>query len=327
MYSQSRLTAGESSENESNLSRTEQPPSPEVETGAVCPECNQYVETVDTPEAVCPECDLVVTASPISTDPQPQYDDGTSRARTGGRVTNLYADRGVGVGISNNAITDGNGRPLNQTQRRVVREKPWTKHRTSEETRLDYALGEIRRMGAAFDLPDAELERAAYFYRRAHTEGLINGRSVDGFATACLLVAIRQSSISFPISTAELTRTSRATDEQIRTARGVLELQMNVEVPPMKPHEFLPKIASELGIPQHVRRCAEVLLTGWEADQDENFRSISPRTLVAAAIHAAYDVTECNGRPTLSELSAASGVSHSTISQRKSCLLKYERKW
>lgn len=327
MHSKSRPLAGESSEREAVLSRPEQPPTPNVDAGAVCPECRRYVETVDTPEAVCPECDLVVSTSPISTDPLPRYDDSISRARTGGRVTNLYADRGVGVGISENAITDGNGVPLEQTQRRVAREKPWTKHRTSEEVRLDYALGEIRRMGATFNLPNTELERAAHLYRRAHAEGVITGRSVEGFATACLLTAIRQSSISFPVSTAELGQVTRATDEQIRVARGVLEHRLDVEIPPMKPPEFLPKITSELGTPRHVRRCAAALLNGWEADQNENFRSISPRTLAAAAVHAAYDITDGDNRPTLSKLSAASGVSNSTISQRKSCLLKYRSEW
>jgi transcription initiation factor TFIIB len=323
MHAKSRPPAGESSERETVFSRPEQPPAPNVDAGAVCPECRQYVKTVDTSEAVCPECDLVVTTSPISTDPLPRYDDGVSRARTGSRVTNLYADRGIGVGISENVITDGNGAPLEQTQRRVAREKPWTKHRTSEEVRMDYALGEIRRMGAPFNLPNTELERAAHLYRRAHAEGVIEGRSVEGFATASLLTAIRQSSISFPVSTAELSQVTRATDEQIRVARGVLEHRLDVEIPPMKPHEFLPKITSELGTPRHVRRCAETLLKGWEADQKKNFRGISPRTLAAAALHAAYDITDCSNRPTLSKLSAASGVSHSTISQRKGCLLKY----
>jgi len=327
MHAKSHPPAGESSERETVFSRPEQPPAPNVDAGAVCPECRQYVKTVDTSEAVCPECDLVVTTSPISTDPLPRYDDGVSRARTGSRVTNLYADRGIGVGISENVITDGNGAPLEQTQRRVAREKPWTKHRTSEEVRLDYALGEIRRMGATFNLPNTELERAAHLYRRAHAEGVIVGRSVEGFATACLLIAIRQSSISLPVSTAELGQTTRATDEQIRTARGVLEFQLDIEIPPMEPQEFLPKIVSDLGAPQQVKRCAETLLSGWEAEQDENFRALSPRTLAAAAIHAAYDITEYDDRPTLSELSAVSNVSHSTISQRKNSLLKYEEEW
>lgn len=327
MPSKSHTSAGVSLENDAVLSQPEQPLSPDVDTGVVCPECGRYVKTVDTSEAVCPDCNVVVTSSPVSTDPRPRYDDEDSRAQTGGRVTHLYADRGIGVGVTENAWTDGNGTPLNRTQRRVTREKPWTKHRTPEECRLDYALGEIRRMGAAFDLPTAELEQAASLYRRAHAEGEIAGRSVEGFATACLLAAIRQSSVSFPVSMAELGQVTRASDEQVRTARGVLELRLDVKIPPMKACEFLPKFASKLELPREVRRCAETLLAGWEADAAENFRSISPRTLAAAAVHAACDATDWDDRPTLSELSAVSNVSHTTISQRKNCLSQYTGDW
>ena len=293
----------------------------------VCPECRRSVETVDTREAVCPDCNLVLTTSPVSTAPRPRYDDGRSRARTGGRVTNLYADRGIGVGTPENATTDGSGTVLNAAQRRVVREKPWTKHRTSRECRVDYALGEIRRMGAAFDLPDPELERAATLYRQAHARGVIEGRSVEGFATACLLAAVRQSAIDLPVSTAELRRVTRASETQVRTARRVLEHRLDVRIPPMEPHAFLPKFASELDLPREVRRCAVALLEERASDDTREFRSISPRTLAAAAIHAACDIIAWDDRPNLSELAATSNVSRTTISQRKGCLSQYGGRW
>lgn len=318
MRSKSRTIIGALAENDGVLSPVQQPRSPTAKSGIVCPDCDRVIPAVDTSEAVCSECGIVLDENPISTKPRPRYDDGRSRRRAGGRVTNLYADRGIGVGVADTA-TDSKGNCLSRSQRRVARDKPWTKHRSPEEFRLDYALGELRRMGAVLDVPDAERERAARLYRRAHAADAIVGRSTEGFATACLLVALRQSSVSFPISTAELEEVTRATDEQIRTARGALEVELGVEVPPMKPHEFLPKFTSELGTSDRVRRCAETLLEEWEASQDEAFRSISPRTLAAAALHTAYDVVNCRDRPTLSQLSAVADVAESTISQRKEC--------
>lgn len=297
--------------------------------GPQCPACGRSVPAVDVDEAVCPDCDLVVEGEPVSTDRPPTYgpDDHAATARTGGRVTYLYADRGVGVGISSGATTDANGNVLSRTQRRVAREKGWTKHRSPDEFRLDYGLGEIRRMGSAFGVPESELETAALLYRRARREDLLHGRSADGFATACLLVAVRQSSVRIPVSQRELLEVSRATDEQVRNARGALEVFLDVEVPPMDPIDFVPRLGSALSVPQRVERCAVALLDAYGRDPDGQSRGFSPRTLVAAAFHAAYEIVGVEERPTLAELSEASGVSRGTISERKGYLLQYRGAW
>jgi transcription initiation factor TFIIB len=299
------------------------------ETGPQCPACGQSIPTVDVDEAVCPRCDLVVEEQPVSTDRPPQYglDDYAAKARTGGRVTFLYADSGVGVGINAGAVTDGNGNPLSRTQRRVAREKNWTKRRSSDEFRLDYGLGEIRRMGSAFDVPRSELESAALLYRKARREDLLHGRSADGFATACLLVAVRQSSLRIPVSERELREVSRASAEQIRNARGALEVFVDVEVPPMNPADFVPRLRSSLSAPHRVERCAIALLNAHQEDDAGRSRGFSPRTLVAAAFHAAYDLVGVDDRPTLAELSEVIDVSVGTISDRKGYLIQYQEAW
>jgi len=307
------------------VSNERTPASPE---GRCCPDCGSSIQSVDVLEAVCPDCHVVLTDQPISTAPRPLYEsDDLSKARTGSRLTFLYADRGLGTGIEENARTDGKGGNLSRSQQRVAREKPWTKHRTSKEVRLDYALGEIRRMREALGIPEAESERAAQLYRKTHAEGLITGRSVDGFATVCLLVAIRQSSLSLPVSQKELSKVSRARQEQIRTARGVLEFHLEVEIPPMEPQEFLPKAASNLSTPCRVRECARTLLKARSADENRECRGVSPRTLAAAALHAAYDISGCEDRPKLTELAEKFSVSASTVSDRKSLLTPYQHMW
>lgn len=317
------------SQTEFHPSTTERPSPNRSDAHRRCPDCDTTIKIVDVIEAVCPECKVVVSEEPISTLPQPRYDcDGNnSKARTGSRLTHLYADRGLGAGITTNVIKDENGTLLSDTQRRVARQKPWTTHRTQKETRLDAALSEIRRMGKKQDIPNVELEYAARLYRKAHTEGLVTGRSVNGFATACLLAAVRTSSLRLPVSLAELKDVSRATEDQIKTARGVLEIRMELKIPPLKPRDLVPKVTSELGIATIVERCARTLLKAYRTDEDASCRGFSPRTLAGAALHAAYDIVECDGRPTLSELSDVLHVSGSTISQRKSHLLQYREAW
>ena len=316
-----------SSQNTRSSAGTEQPPSPSVDDGRTCPNCGTIVETVDTSEAVCPDCQIVVTAEPVSTAPRPRYDEGDGEtARTGSRVTLLYADRGLGTGIDENATTDGNGSPLSASQRRVCRDKGWTKHLRPREFRLDYALGEIRRVGAQLDVPTSELECAAHLYRRALSEGHVQGRSVDGFVAASLLVAVRQSSLTLPVSVREIEAVSRATREQFRTARGLLEVRLGVEVPPMDPQNFLPRAVSRLSAPYQVELCATTLLATRRADKDAT-GSVSPRTLAAAALHAAFSLVDPDDRPTLSEIATVVDVSESTVSERKGHLLQYRDAW
>jgi transcription initiation factor TFIIB len=306
---------------------TEKPSSPSVNSGQTCPSCGAPVETVDTPEAVCRHCQTVVTTEPISTAPRPRYDDtGGEKTQAGSRVTLLYADGGLGTSIEAGATTDEDGATLSATQRRVFKHKGWTKRLRPQAYRLDYALGELRRIGAELNIPTSELECAAHLYREALTEGHINGRSADGFVAACLLAAVRQSSLTIPVSVREIRSVSRATREQARTARGVLELRLDVEIPPMRPQDFLPRATSMLSAPYRVEMCATKLLDARRSDETAT-ESLSPRTLAAAALHAAFCFVDVSQRPTLEELSEVFEVSKSTISSRKGDLLQYRGVW
>lgn len=268
-------------------------------------------------ETICPECHAVQTTKPLSLSPRPHYGD-QERKRAGSRTTFQWADRGLGVGLTVSG-TDGNGERL--SQRRLTRESGWTKHRTSEECRLDYALGEIRRMGAEFDLPQPELEEAARLYRKARTARSVTGRSVEGFVTACLLAAIRRSPQQIPVSERELRTVTRADRDQIRTARGALTVELDVEIPPIDASAFLPRAASELSTPKAVERDAQILLNVY-SNGDGAHRGTSPRTLAAAAMHAAYDRQGCAERPTLQALSDVFDVARSTISSQKNELIR-----
>jgi transcription initiation factor TFIIIB Brf1 subunit/transcription initiation factor TFIIB len=79
---------------------------------------------------------------------------------------------------------------------------------------------------------------------------------------------------------------------------------------------------SRLSAPGYVERCARRLLDARKEDEDD-CRSISPRTLAAAAVHTAFDVTECDDRPPLAAVSDVLDVSVSTISERKNDLVNY----
>lgn len=260
-------------------------------------------------EFVCPDCYVIVEDGPLSRRPARFFDESDRRRkkRTGGRVTLLYADRGIGAGTPSSHRRGSHG---------------WTNERTAEESRLAYALGEIRRIGAALSIPQPEQEAAARLYRLAMAGGCVTGRDMDAFAAASLLVAVRRSRVPLPVSMAELEPVARTSGLKLRRARTVMEGELDLAVPPMDPRDFLPAVVDAFDLSVAVEQTARDLLDALLADDDARCRGFSPRTLVGAAVHLACDIEGYDG-PTLDALGGELDVDGCTISQRKSFVAQF----
>lgn len=294
-----------------------------TDTRTRCPECGRDVRTVDVQRAECPDCDIVVDATPVSREARPVYneEDRLSRARCGGRRTMLRSDRGTGVGMPTNATTDANGNQLPSAKARLFSDAPWKKPRTSEEYRLDYAFGEIKRMGDALDIPRPDREDAGQLFRRCHDRGLVAGRSLEGFVTVCLLAAARTEPQPIPVLRSELCRVSRATDDEFAAARGAILRELDgISVPWLEPIDLVPRVASDLDTPGRVKRVARDLVRAYQ--ETDHGRSLSPRTVAGAAFHAAYDLVDIDDRPSLTVVASAVDIAGSTISSRKKVVLE-----
>lgn len=292
-----------------------------------CSECGHYVARANVSEAVCPECDIVVEDAPISTRGVRLYDteDFQTRSRTGGRVTSLRSDGGIGAGVEWNAYTDGNNASLSSEKKRLFRETFWKKCRSNREYTLDYGFGEIRRMGSALAVPSPEREEAAIVFRRCIDAGFAVGRCLDAFATASLLAAVRNSSCRTGILLSELEAVSRATSGQLRNARGKINYDLDgVSIPPLQPEDLVPRLCSELSAPNSVVRLVDEFVAVYQTR--DHGHSFCPRTVVGAAFHAAYDMAGFDQRPSLAAISEPLDVHGSTVSERKGDLLEcYER--
>jgi transcription initiation factor TFIIIB Brf1 subunit/transcription initiation factor TFIIB len=123
------------------------------------------------------------------------------------------------------------------------------------------------------------------------------------------------------VSERELQTVTRADRDQIRTARGALTVELDIEIPPIEADAFLPRARSELSMPAAVERSARTFLSTYKHGEGAH-HGTSPRTLAAAAVHAAYDRQECDERPTLNALSDVFDVARSTISSQKNSLIQ-----
>jgi transcription initiation factor TFIIB len=297
--------------------------SQETESSVTCPECSgSLVTDEEHGETVCADCGLVVETDEIDHGPEWRAFNSSerdSKSRVGAPTTQMMHDKGLStnIGWQNK---DAYGKSLSSSQReKMQRLRTWNERfrtRDSKERNLKQALGEIDRMASALGLPENVRETASVIYRRALSEDLLPGRSIEGVATAALYAAARQAGT--PRSLDEIATVSRVEKMELtRTYRYVVR-ELKLEVKPADPEQYVPRFASDLDLSEESSRQARELL---RASREQGVHSgKSPVGLAAAAVYAAALLT--NETVTQSEVSEVANISEVTIRNRYKELLE-----
>ena len=288
-----------------------------------CPECSgQLITDEEHGETVCRECGLVVESDAVDRGPEWRAFDSAerdSKSRVGAPTTNMMHDKGLSTNIGWQD-KDAYGKSLSSNQRqKMQRLRTWNERfrtRDSKERNLKQALGEIDRMASALGLPDAVRETASVIYRRALDEDLLPGRSIEGVSTAALYAAARQAGT--PRSLDELTGVSRVDKDEIARTYRYIARELNLEIQPADPEQYVPRFASDLDLSDEAERRARELLSTAKAQGVHSGKS--PVGLAAAAIYAASLLT--NQKVTQNEVSEVANISEVTIRNRYHELLE-----
>jgi transcription initiation factor TFIIB len=291
-----------------------------------CPECGGDVAAAaEHGETVCQDCGLVVKEDVVDRGPEWRAFDAGERdrkSRVGAPTTNMMHDKGLSTNIDWRD-RDAYGNSLGSRQRRKMqRLRKWNERfrtRDSRERNLKQALGEIDRMASALGLPKSVRETASVIYRRALSDNLLPGRSIEGVATSAVYAAARQAGV--PRSLDEVAGVSRVEKSEIaRTYRYVVR-ELGLEVAPADPESYVPRFVSSLGLSEEVDIRARQLLQN--AKQQGVHSGKSPVGLAAAAVYAAALLT--NERTTQSAVSEVADISEVTIRNRYHELLEAEQ--
>jgi transcription initiation factor TFIIB len=292
---------------------------------SVCPECNgRLVADSGQGETVCSDCGLVVADEGIDRGPEWRAFDSAERdqkSRVGAPTTRMMHDKGLSTTIGWQD-KDASGNALNSRQRtKMQRLRTWDERfrtRNSRERNLKQALGEIERMASALGLPETVKETASVIYRRALSEGLLPGRSIEGVSTAALYGAARQ--VGVPRSLDEFARVARVEKTELTRTYRYIVRQLGLEIKPADPENYVPRFASELSLSEETEARARKLLRN--AKEQGLHSGKSPVGLAAAAIYAGALLT--NEGVTQSEVSAAADISEVTIRNRYHELIEAE---
>ncbi len=225
-----------------------------------CPECDGRVRRTGT-ESICEDCGLVCAEDTIDRGPEWRSfdDDETDPRRTGAPLTRSRHDRGLsseigyGTGSGFGAGVRLTGRKRRQISR-LRREHNRARLSTKADRNQSYGFAEIKRIAARLSLSESIREQSCALFDSAQSEGLFQGRSLEGFAAAAIYATCRTRSNARTIE--ELTAASRADADELRVAYDALNRELGLPTGPIDPTQYLPRYASQLDVEQAVERRA-----------------------------------------------------------------------
>lgn len=288
-----------------------------------CPECGgSLIVDEEHGERSCEACGLVVDTDEIDRGPEWrsfENGDNTEKSRVGAPRTPLLHDHGLSTEIDWRN-RDAHGRALSARKRtQIERLRTWnrrTQAKDSKERNLIEALSEIDRMASALGLPGAIRRDASVTYRNALDDGLLPGRSIEGVSTAVVYIAARQADT--PRSIEEVVHVSRIGRKEFTRTFRYLVRELDLELAPPDPRNYLPRFASALDLPDEVEyRANELLTVAMDAGKHSGK---NPVGLAAAALYAAAQLT--NVEVTQETVGDVTGVSEVTIRNRYRDLLE-----
>lgn len=272
-----------------------------------CPECDGDVVARDG-EAICVDCGLVVDADRVDRGPEWRaFED--DRERTGAPLTRSRHDRGLSTEMGRRSdLTNLPGRK----RRRLVRlrrhhARSQVPSKTDRNRRT--AFIEVHRLAGTLAIPEHVQDDACSLVRRAQSNDLLRGRSLEGFAAAAVYAACRLAGVSRTIE--EVLDVARADEGELKVAYAALNRKLGLAIGPIDPREYLPRFANQLGLSAAVERRATELLT--DALDHDRIGGRNPCGVAAASLYAAARTagTDC----TQADAAAVADVSAATIRQ------------
>ena len=256
-----------------------------------CPECEGTVRAGEC-ETVCTSCGLVVDEHAI--DPGPEWrsfdDDDTNPERTGAPLTRSRHDRGLSTEIGRSTRLKGRKR---RRIARLRRQHKRTQIRSKAERNRVYAFTEIRRLVSRLELPEHVREQSCALFESAQSEGLLQGRSIEGFAAAAVYATARTAAVARTIP--EITDAAKATRDELDVAYDALNRELGLPTGPIDPREYLARFASKLDLPTRIEQRARELATEARSrgiDTGRHPGGVAAACLYTAARREDYPLTQ-----------------------------------
>ena len=201
----------------------------------------------------------------------------------------------------------------------IYRLRKWqSRIRVSDATErnLTFALSELDRMASNLDLQKNLRECSAKIYRDAVEAHLIRGRSIEGVAAASLYAACRMYKV--PRTLNEIADVARVNKKEIGRSFRFISNELELNLNPTKPIDFLTRFISELKLSTRCQKIAKAIIR--MAEERGLTSGRGPTGVCAAAIYAASILTK--ERRTQRKIALITGVTEVTVRNRFSELIE-----
>ncbi|RLG77975.1 MAG: transcription initiation factor IIB, partial [Thermoprotei archaeon] len=260
----------------------------EKEKGFQCPP-DKIIYDEFRGEYICTETGEVVEDKVVDQGPEWRAftpEEREKRSRTGSPLSPTIHDGGLSTMIDWRD-RDASGKKLEMRRRlEVMRWRKWqirTRIQNSIDRNITQAAAELERIADQLGLPRAVKEQAANIYRQAVEKGVVRGRAVESVVAAALYAACRIFKI--PRTLDEIAQYTKTSKKEVARCYRLLVRELNVKIPIADAADFVPRIASALGLSGKViKKAIEILdrakARGLTAGKD-------PAGLAAAAVYTA----------------------------------------
>lgn len=259
-----------------------------------CPECPGRLQHSHE-ETICADCGLVIAEDNIDRGPEWRTFEGEPdrRRRTGAPLTRSRHDMGLG----STRIGRGTSQRLTGRKRRRIARMRRQHNRaqfTSKAERNQMAVfKEIDRICTRLSLPETICEQSCDLFRSAQRENIVQGRSLEGFAAACVYASCRIAQLARTID--EVVEVADSTESELRSAFDALNRELGLPIGPIDPREYLPRYASKLDIaPPIEARARKLVELAYEASLigGRNPSGVAAACLYSAAKEAQFPLTQ-----------------------------------
>jgi len=279
-----------------------------------CPECgsNIFIEDKKMGEIVCAKCGLVYQENIIDFGQEWRAFDADQlerRARGGAPVTIVKHDKGVSAEVGK-GLAELYKVP-SKKRAQYYRIAKWHKKLLRvRERNLSLAMNELQRLVSFLQLPKSVHERAAKYYERIVSEGLVRGRSVEAIIAALVFAVSKEMGV--PRSMEEIIEASGVDKKDLSKTYRQVARALGIRIVPTDPASYVSRYCSELRLSDKVLVKAVEILK--KAKSKELTRGKGPGGIAGAAIYIASLLL--NEKRSQREISNVCGVTEVTIRNR-----------
>lgn len=177
-------------------------------------------------------------------------------------------------------------------------------------------IPDIDKISEKLDLPDNVRDQALYLFQNAAGKNILRGRSAENILGGSIYTACRVTGC--PRKFSEISEVLNLEEKKLYRGYKHLARNLDINIPPINPEDYLPRLASILDLDPEVEEKALNIIK--KANQNGLSSGKCPFGMAAAAVYIAGQLEE--DRKAQKEIKEAAHVSEITVRNRIKDIVK-----